>query len=196
MHGEKSSYLYPNDFSEELIDHINISIHSISMIGQLLSPEFIRDVFYPRLGRFSSVYSLWAWLREKDHPDILRGLKPDKIKRYFQVSEEHKTIYVKNFKAIIATATWMKFKNQIKVIEQVKKLPSDIHFLFYAYVGKSNIRITSSLPSWTIDIAEEIIKAIKEDREPDFLFLASHKDEIGSSYAEGVLKEICPKEEE
>ena len=181
---------YPNSFKKEGEDHININLQSNTTIGLLLTPEYIKVINYPHLGKFSSVLSLWYWVRSQNKDDRIRRMVGNELKSYAEKNKLYKN-YVSNFKAIMAKATWIKVKAYPSIIEEIRKLGPDIKLLSYYVVKSSEVRITTKYAEFIISVGNEIIDAVKNDREPNFDFLIDTPEESDMDYTGGILKTIC-----
>lgn len=190
----KSYSHQPNKFGKEGEDHINISINSETRLGKVLSLEYIKTFYYPNIGKFGSVSSLWFWVRSENLDDNLRNLTGNKLQDYVKENKAY-GVYTPNFKAIIGYATWLKISKYPSLIEELKNLDtSKIVFLSYRTIKSSGIRLSTKFSELLIDIANEITRAVKENSEPNFDFLCDNKDEAGLFYLEGVLKRILTTE--
>ena len=186
-------YNYPNNYKQEGEDHINISIYSKSQIGKIFSPEYNKIISYPYIGKFNSVLSLWFWVRSSSFDDNLRRLTGPKLKAYVKVNKEHGN-FVTNFKAIIGHATWIKVKSYPNIIKAIKELPPETKLLSYSIVQSSELRITTNYANVIIDIANEIVSAVKQDREPNFESFVDNKEKAGLMYLEDILsKNLSPE---
>lgn len=186
-------YSSPNNFGVEGDDHINISIQSELKLGKLLDPAYLKTFTYPCIGKFSSVLSLWYWVRSADLNDNYRRLTGNKLKMFAEANGVFGT-YVPNFKAIIGQATWIKIKSYPSVLKELKELDPNVKFLSYHIVKSSDLRICSNYAAMIIDIVHEIVNAVKEDKEPDFNHLADNPNLVGLSYMEGVLSKVLSEE--
>ena len=183
----------PNNFGDEGVDHINISIQSSTRIGKILDPVYLKSITYNHVGKFSSVLSLWHWIRSSDLDDNYRRLSGNELKSYAEANGSFGN-YVPNFKAIIGLATWLKVKSYPYILRDIKELPDNIQILSYSVVKSSNLRICTNYAAIIIGIAKEIIAAVKEDREPDFDKMVDKPNLAGIDYLEGVLVKILPAE--
>ncbi len=182
-----ANYNKPNLFNMEGQDHLNISGQSNCRLGRFLDPGYCLKFEYPHIGSFKSALSLGYWLRSKDLDDKIRNLNGPKLKRY--VAEHN--LYNKripNYTAIIANAVWLRVKNDAEVLENIKTLDPSITLLSYYTNKTSGIRITTNYAPMVVAIATEIIKAVKENREPDFLQFATHKKHVKLDFLELILK--------
>jgi len=186
-------YNSPNNAGEEGVDHINISIQSNTRLGKLLDPAYLKTINYRYIGKFNSVMSLWYWVRSPQLDDNYRRLTGHKLKMYAEANNVFAN-YVPNFKAIIAKATWLKIKSYPNILKEIKELDPKIKFYSYRVVKSSNLRICTNYAVLIIDIADEIVKAVKEDREPNFDLFVDKPHLAGLDYLEGVLLKILPME--
>lgn len=188
-------YSKPNNFGPEGVDHININAQSNLMIGKMLDPVYVSVFHYKHIGRFASVMGLWYWLRSEDQDDVYRQLVAYRLKRYAD-SKSSRGNYVPNFKAIIAKATWMKIKDNRLLREEIKKLDPTIALISYYSIKSSNVRICTNYAYVIVDIATEMIKAVKEDREPDFNLFVDKPRLATKGFLEGFLQRISAKIED
>lgn len=183
----------PNKFGKEGEDHINISIQSETRLGKVFDPAYLKVINYKYIGKFNSVLSLWYWVRSPILDDNIRRLTGRNLKMYAEKSGVFNK-FVPNFKAIIGQATWYKIKSYPDVIKEIKALDENKAITSYHIVKSSGLRITTSYASLIIDIAKLIIKAVKEDKEPDFSVFVDTKDKAGMLYLEGVLEKVMSSE--
>lgn len=188
-----SYFNYPNNYKGEGEDHINVSIQSTTRIGKLLDPAYLKVINYQYAGKFSSVMNLWYWVRSKDLNDEIRRMQGHDLKTYAEKNNLFNN-YVPNFKAIILKATWIKVQSYPGVVAEIKQLPDDFPLLSYHIVKASGLRICSNYAMMAITIAGEVIKAIKEDREPDYSQFIDSPKLTRFDYLEGVLSKVLPPE--
>ena len=186
-------YNFPNNFKKEGEDHINISLQSETRLGKLLDPGYVKTFNYKFIGKFSSVMSLWYWVRASDLDDNIRRLTGRQLKSYAESKGIFKE-FVPNFKAIIAVATWNKLRQYPFIIKEIKELDPNIKLLSYHVIKASNLRVCTNYAGLIIEIANELFAAIREDRQPDFDKFVDDKSKVGLMYLEGVLSKILPLE--
>lgn len=186
-------YNSPNNYGKEGEDHINISIQSETKLGKLLDPAYLKTINYKHVGKFNSVLSLWYWVRSNDLDDNFRRLTGAKLKMYAEANGVFGN-YVPNFKAIIAKATWTKIKGYPAILREIKDLKPEVKLLSYHIVKSSNLRICTNYAAMIIEITEELFKAVREDREPNFALFVDKPNLAGLDFLEGVLSKIIPKE--
>lgn len=186
-------YNFPNNFKKEGEDHINISLQSETKLGKLLDPGYVKTFNYKFIGKFSSVMSLWYWVRSSDLDDNIRRLTGKQLKAYAESKGIFKE-FVPNFKAIIAVATWNKLRRYPYIIKEIKELDPNIKLLSYHVIKSSNLRVCTNYAGLIIEIANELIAAIREDRNPYFDKFADNKSKTDLMYLEGVLSKVLPPE--
>lgn len=187
-------YNHPNNFKEEGEDHININFTSNSKIGKIFDPSYVKVINYHHIGKFSSVLNLWHWLRSDDLDDAIRRMSGYNLRLYTDANNSGFSKKIPNFKAIIGLATWYKIKSYKNIIKEIKELDPNIKFLSYYTVKSSNLRVCTNYASLVVDIANIIVKAIREDTQPDFSSLVDDKNNTGLLYLEGFLSGILPIE--
>lgn len=161
-----TSYHLPNSFTQEGVDHINISSQSKTHLGKLLDPSYFKVVNYPHIGKFNSVLNLWYWLKAKDMDDRLRKYTGVRLKKVVETIDT-KSI-VPNFKAIIAYATYLKLKDYPTAIQELKTLDPAIEFTSYYTPRGSLVRLCSNYAPVVVDVAKHIQQALLKSDEPDF----------------------------
>lgn len=184
---QKQYYHHPNNYEREGDDHINISPFSEFYIGRILEPSFLRIVNYPLIGKFRSVSNLWVWLKVKPLNDSLRRIGVRQVQRVL-IEYCDKDSYVPNFKVIIAYATYLKIKDDKTAVAEILKLPKDTPILCYYQPKGSPVRICSNYADIILPAVLEIVKAIQENREPDFFFLLERGLSTASHYLDPFLK--------
>ena len=184
-------YNHPNNYGKEGEDHINISIQSDTRIGKIFDPAYLKVINYKHVGKFNSVLSLWYWVRSANLDDNIRRLTGRNLKTYAEMNGVFNK-FVPNFKAIIAQATWNKIRNYPGILKEIKELNPEIKLLSYHIVKSSSLRICTNYAAMITEIADCIIKAVKEGKEPDFSAFVDTKDKAGLMYLEGVLANILP----
>ena len=84
---------------------------------------------------------------------------------------------VKNFKAIVGYATWLKISSRPDMIKAIKEYDETKKLLVYNSIQNSQFREMSSHAEFLIDISLKIIEAVKSDTVPDFSDYVTHNDE-------------------
>lgn len=183
-------YNHPNAFTEEGVDHINISARSTTRLGKLFDPSYFKTLQYPHIGKFGSVMNLWYWLRTEPTSDVLRRAAGDKLRRYMLT---HQCVsYVPNFRAIIAVATYEKIKAYPDTIEEIRRLSAEIPFVSYYNPQATMLRVCSNYASVIVPIAEMIRSAILSNQEPDFSSLLPPGADTSYDYVGAFLKARYP----
>jgi hypothetical protein len=184
-------YNFPNKFGKEGEDHFNIADNADSFIGKLMSPGYTKTISYPYLGEFASVASLGYWVKDSERSELLRKLAGPKLKHFVNVNRKE-IGHFPNFKAVIGYGTWVKLQGYPYIVKQLKELDTDkVKFLAYTKVEDSGIRMTHKSAEMYIQIANEIVKAIKEERQPNFHHLAGKGHDMSLYYVKEIIRELC-----
>ena len=178
----------PNNFGEEGVDHINININSKTRLGMLFDPSYCKKIYYPGIGSFNSVSSLWYWLKSKTLDDRIRTLRRVMLVNHIRDNADNFYHRVPNFKAIIGQATWIKVTTDPKARALIKELPDDVKFLSYHTLASTKLRICSNYANLMVDVCTEIVTAVKQDREPDFTKFCDHAVHEKLGFLEGIFK--------
>lgn len=181
-----AAYNKPNRFKAEGIDHVNISVLSNNKLGRFLDPGYCINIDYPSIGKFRSILSLIYWLKSPDLDDKIRVLTGTKLNIYVR-EKSLKNKRLPNYPAILAFATWLKIKQRPDILEEIKNFPDDFTLLSYRVNAVSGIRIATGFAPRIVPIMEEIVLAVKEDREPNFDLFVTNSKEAGVYYLEGAL---------
>lgn len=147
--------------------HINIWNWSKITLGAAMSQFSPLDFSHPTFKNFASVESYWAWLVSANHDDRLRSLIGREL---FALNKTLKKTHVPNLHAMVLHACWLKTKKHHELGKLLKE--SDLPFdCYYVQRDGARLRIRPPYAIWTVHGWEEIRRAIKENREPDFEFL-------------------------
>ncbi len=187
-------YNHPNNFGKEGEDHININFTSNNRIGKIFDPSYIKVINYHHIGKFNAVLNLWHWLRSDNLDDAIRRLSGRNLKLYTDANSTGFNKKIPNFKAIIGLATWYKVKSYKHIVKEIKELDPEIKFLSYYTVQSSHLRVCTNYAALIVDITNIIVKAIRENTQPDFSSLVDDKSKTGLLYLEGFLSTILPAE--
>lgn len=162
------------------VDHINIGDPSgVTELGQWLAHNTETPFKHHLLGQFDSVESLWHWVKSESRSDAYRKLYGKKLRTalnndQLMKADLEKRGMVKNFRAIVCDANWMKIC-QYPALKQAlgeSDLPLDMY-----YVVNGSERNRPVFATWVVHGFEEIRSAIKEEREPDFKWALDKQDQ-------------------
>lgn len=185
----------PNEFKEEGVDHINISMSSGSHLGKVSDPAYVKTLNYRNIGKFTSVLNLWYWLRSDDLDDNLRKLVGTRLRKYGDSKGRSSgRQHVPNFKAIIGHATWLKLRQYPALLEELRNKPDNVKYLSYNLIKGSGIRVSTNYAGMVIEIMDIITDAVKKGVDPDFTPLCDNKDQAGLHYLEGFLTRLVTPE--
>lgn len=188
----EKGYMKPNTFKAELKDHVNVSLSSSNKLGRFLDPGYGFYFDYPGLGSFRSPLNLVYWLRDPNKNDLLRGLKRRDLNKVIYGNRFPK---LPNHQAVLLKATEIRLRARGDLIKMIKELPDDISILSYKVHPVTKIRITTGYASIVIPVIEELIKAIKEDREVDYSKFITKKTSGKVPYIDFTGKEAKEPQE-
>ena len=161
-----------NNIGEDGIDHININPLAATDLGRALDAGADMPFTHSKLGSFKCMEALACWLRSPNPSPRLRTAVGQAAIAALRPTNSGE---IPDFKYIYADATWEKINAYPGLIAEIKE--SELHFDNYyvdARRGGQTSRRTAS--DWTVAMFEEIRKALKEDRAPDFEFLKDNED--------------------
>lgn len=177
-------------YFDEGVDHVNLVFTSKNPVAKFFSLDYRERIYYPYIGHFASVMGLWVWLKSKDHDETIRKLYGRHLREYRVNNKGNSTKrYIPNFSTIIMYANWLKVKNRPDMIEEIKKFDLNMPMFLYYTVRDSVIKGQYPISDWYVAQVKEIIKAVQEDREPDFDKFVTDRDFTGFFYTEGVLRQ-------
>lgn len=161
----------PMEWIEDGVDHINILRNGKTSIGDFLAHgakfPFTHNVF----GKFSNMESFWYYIQSTERDDRIRVLTGKHLTSF---KNKLTTQRVKNFRAIIMDSNWQKIKQYKEAVASMRD--SELPFDCYGIDSNHGIRIRPIYFKWLLSGFEEIRRALKENREPDFTFLIDEKD--------------------
>lgn len=181
------NYFDPNSYSDEGVDHINISGQSATRLGKLLDPSYLKVIHYPHIGKFNSVLNLWYWLKATNMDDQLRKLTGVKLKN--RIADNEGQAKVHNFRSIIAYATYLKLQEYPHILKDLRTLPKGVEFVSYYTPKGSAVRMCSNYAPVVVEIVRMIKEALDRGEEPDFGLLNTRDSAEGFYYLEPFLRE-------
>lgn len=147
-------------------DHINIYDRSETELGAILVHNskltFVHNIF----GRFYDMESFWHYIQSAERDDRTRTMTGQILKNF---AKKLTMTRVKNFRAIIMDANYQRIKQYDPVVQAMKE--STLPFDCYYVNEETGLRTRPVFFKWLIMGFEEIRRALKEEREPDFGFL-------------------------
>lgn len=153
-------------------DHINISDEAATYLGMSLASNAPFTFFHYKFGEFCSIESFFYYLSSEERDDRLRRMTGSRLLA-FKKRLTHRQVV--NFRALIMEAHYLKI-TQTKDLQDVftnTTLPFDC---YYHYKRSDGLRIRHRTAYWMVPGFEEIRKALREGREPDFKFLCEQPD--------------------
>lgn len=154
------------------IDHINIWDGAETELGKALSPGYQLKFHHSLFGSFNSIETFWRYIQSVERDDQIRSLSGRFLKNF--VSNKLTICYVSNFRAIIMDTHWQKISGLQPLVDDI--VESTLPFDCYYINAQSKIRTRPAMYKWICSGMEEIRKALKEDREPNFSFLLDEKN--------------------
>ncbi len=185
-----------NSLVKDGVDHINISQNATTDLGLSLNPEIAIDFLHPVFGEFNSLTGFWYYIKSKERDNKCRKL----IGKALRVFTDTLTLdEVKNFRAIILEAMWIKINQHDAIKEEVinSTLPFDCYFIDI----HTKTRRRPKFFSWFLRGMNDIRNALKEGKTPDF---SKYFDVPGSEMyqfvddhlTKGSVTEVQPEEVE
>ena len=178
-----------NQHSVDGVDHINIWERSQTELGLALCHKIDIKFDHPDFGRFKSVEGFWHWLRDKNRDDRHRQSHGPAAKRMAMNNDI--IAHVENFKYHIVVANWVKINSYPALVEMIAQ--SSLPFEMYFQNDKNSIYVRPASAFWLIPAFEEIRKAIKENRQPDFDYLRDTRSDMDKPFKEKRIRETAPK---
>ena len=188
--GMKDPSPSPMEWKGDGIDHINIWIHAETDLGRFLALDSDLPVNHSYFGRFCSVETFWYYIQSEERDDRIRTMFGKTLKSFVRrLNRQH----VVNFRAMIADTMYQRIQQYPPLLEAVKN--SVLPFDYYRFDNRNEVKIPirPNFFKWLLSALEEIRKAVKEGREPNFGFLM---DSRKMSIYESVLPKRAEKVEE
>lgn len=162
-----------NMVGEDGVDHINMAEDGQTELGRDLSHGARIPFVHNYYGQFNTMNNFWYYIRSVERDDRLRTFYGKRLKTFVENTSHCR---IPNFRLIVMDANWQKICQTPKLLENIKNstLPFDF---WYRYRRADGIRIRPNFAHWLIAGFEEIRKALKENRDPDFGFLRDNNAE-------------------
>lgn len=145
------------------IDHINIWEKADTELGRFLSHGSNNDFNHSQLGRFNNMEALWHYVQSEERDDRIRNMRGRYLKNF---SRQLTPLRVSNFKAIIMDSNYQRIRQYEPMVELI--VATDLPFDCYYVNHDSKLRIRPVFFKWLILGFEEIRRALKEKRDPNF----------------------------
>lgn len=188
--GMKDPSPSPLEWKGDGVDHINIWIHAETDLGRFLALDSDLPVSHNYFGRFCSVETFWYYIQSQERDDRIRTMFGKTLKGFVRrLNRQH----VVNFRAMIADTMYQRIQQYPPLLEAVKN--SVLPFDYYHFDNRNEVKIPirPNFFKWLLAAMEEIRKAVKEEREPNFGFLM---DSRKMSIYESVLPKRTEKPED
>lgn len=147
------------------VDHINISRQASTDLGFALNNSSPLDFYHSVFGYFGSMETFWHYIQSKERDDRIRGMKGPVLQNFVSMLTWNTVV---NFRAIIMDSNYQRIKEYDALQDELRN--STLPFDCYT-VNAAGIRIRPTFFKWLTFGFEEIRKALKENREPDFSIL-------------------------
>lgn len=155
------------------VDHINISDEGATELGRSLSHSAKIPFDHSHYGQFVSMNNFWYYIRSVERDDRLRSFYGKRLRMC--VDQATTSCRVPNFRVLIMDANWQKTQQSPGLLDMLgaSAIPFDC---WYRYRRDGGIVVRPNFAHWLIAGFEEIRKAVKNSREPDFAFLRDTQD--------------------
>lgn len=150
--------------------HINIYVESKTDLGVALAHETEAPFDHEHYGPFNSIENFWHWLRSESMDDRLRVAKSVNLRRMASAGKKRR---IPNFRALIMSAVMAKIETRQALKEAI--IASELPFEFYYHYKRNDgPKMRPEFASWIIRMYDEIRKALKEGREPNYKRFMDH----------------------
>lgn len=159
----------PSNWVEDGVDHINILEQSKTDLGRFLAHNSLYEFRHDKFGKFKTIEAFWYYIQSVERDDRIRVMHGRSLKSFIScLTMQHIT----NFRAIIMHTNFQKIKQYDFAVKLMKEstLPFDCY-----YINESGVLARPPYFKWLLRGFEELRKAIKEDAEPNLVFLLDSK---------------------
>lgn len=156
------------------IDHINIWDGAETELGEILSHGYQLRFHHSMFGSFYSIETFWYYIQSKERDDQIRSLAGRILKNFANDKSKTTICFISNFRAIIADTQWQRISSMQPLVDELIK--TDLPFDCYYINAQSGVKTRPIMYRWICAGMEEIRKALKENRLPDFTFLLDDKN--------------------
>lgn len=145
--------------------HINTGDQAKTHLGRMLSQSHRLPFNHSLLGDFQCINGFWSYLTSKVRNDRVRHLSGSDLRNFNRDTESRR---VDNFVFILLGAQWEKINAhpKLKAALRDSTLPLDCYYI--TKKESFDLLVRPRHADWMIWGFEEIRKALKEDREPNF----------------------------
>lgn len=162
----------PLEWKGDGVDHINIWRRGETELGRFLALDSDLAVNHKYFGRFGSVETFWYYIQSRERDDRIRSMYGKTLKNFIRKLTREQ---ITNFRAMIADTMYQRVLQYPPLFHELKQstLPFD-----YYYIDKrseAGVPIRPNFFKWVLSAMEEIRRAIKEEREPNFTLLMDNR---------------------
>lgn len=161
----------PMNWKGDGIDHINIWEKGETELGVVLNHSISLPFNHSLLGRFGNMEAFWHYVQSEERDDRIRMMEGYTLKNFARKLTPSRVI---NFRAIIMDANYQRIKQYEPIVQEM--INSTLPFDCYYVHDTTKLRTRPNFFKWLTMGYEEIRKALKENREPDFNFLLERED--------------------
>lgn len=161
----------PLGYFQDGVDHVNVGTGATTSLGQRLSLGHAQQFVIESDGPFLTIAGYWFYLLSEDQDNQFRDKNEGQV---FNLKNKKRLKFnVPGFQEKIAKAYWDKI-NQVPGLRGAimgNKLPFDAYYIFGEYNPKfenAQHTIEDRSAKWIVPFFEEVRKALRERREPDY----------------------------
>lgn len=184
----KNYWTSPNAFGTDGINHINIHRGGKLHIGRFLDPSHSRKV-NTEYGQFASIMNLIIWLRHPTLDDEVRNMSKRSIHKLIK-SRLLKPLT--NHRLVLCYYTYKKVMGDPTILSTIKQLRDDTVLLSYNKPKNADVKITTGSADIVLPVMNEIVCAVKEDREPNWSMFIDSPNPVSGFYP-GEIHNIVDK---
>lgn len=177
-----------NRLGDDGVDHINLFRDGKTDVGRLLCLDHVRSWEHEILGPFRSLNTLMYFLRAKHRTDLIRTMVGSELHSFVQTRCGGFGDRIPYFREIILDSIWRRVKvfNDLSAALTKSTLPFDCY-----RENEVGLRFRFGHSPWLILGYEEIRRALKEGREPNFRRIADYRPADVGLY-DPILEELMP----
>ena len=148
------------------VDHIN-TWYGGTALGRQMAMAHPHQFRHPVYGSFISVEAFYFWIASPERPDRLRWMNHNQLVSHRRSDGNSRVI---NIKALTMDAVWVMLEQTPELAELVKNKKKEVRFDHYR-TEPNGLRVRSPWSTWWVLGLEEIARALRGNRKPNFGFL-------------------------
>ena len=183
----------PVIWEKDGIDHLNISNRSPNRLSSFLAFDFDYRFTHPLFGRFAALNGLVAFITAQVPDENFRTATGKRLRSLERANELKygPPRRLRNIYAVIMQLAYDRLKAVPNQLENFKGC--DLPFDSYMALEGSGVLSRNANAHWVTIGYEEIRKALREGREPDFSMLMTDKNFPPSEVLKKVIEDMSPK---